>query len=83
MRKINDFLVRCALAAIYAICFVIAFMCNSILFIPFASIVIIFATLISLFCIPAAIVLSLIWVLIMIARSIVDVYVFSKIKSKS
>ena len=82
MRKITDFLIGCAFAILYAICFVVAFIYNSILFIPFASIVIILAIVIGLFCLPLAIVVLSIWILMMIARSIVDVYDFVKIYFK-
>ena len=78
MRKITEFLIGCAFAVLYAICFVVAFIYNSILFIPFASIVIILAIVIGLFCLPLAIVILSIWILMMIARSIVDVYIFDK-----
>lgn len=83
MRKITDFLIGCAFAILYAICFVVAFIYNSILFIPFASIVIILAIVIGLFCLPLAIVVLSIWILMMIARSIVDVYDFVKNYFKS
>ena len=83
MRKIADFLIGCAFVILYAICFVIAFIYNSILFIPFASIVIILAIVMGLFCLPLAIVILSIWILMMIARSIVDVYGFVKNYFKS
>ena len=78
MRKIADFLIGCAFVILYAICFVIAFIYNSILFIPFASIVIILAIVMGLFCLPLAIMILSIWVLMMIARSVVDIYDFIK-----
>ena len=83
MRKIADFLIGCAFVILYAICFVIAFIYNSILFIPFTSIVIILAIVMGLFCLPLAIVVLSIWILMMIARSIVDVYDFVKKYFKS
>ena len=83
MRKIADFLIGCAFVILYAICFVIAFIYNSILFIPFASIVIILAIVMGLFCLPLAIVILSIWILIMIVRSIVDVCGFAKKYFKS
>ena len=78
MRKITDFLIGFAFVILYAICFIAAFIYNSILFIPFASIVIILAIVMGLFCFPLAIVILSIWILMMIARSIVDVYDFVK-----
>ena len=78
MRKITDFLICCAFVILCAICFVMAFIYNSILFIPFASIVIILAIVMGLFCLPLAIMILSIWVLMMITRSIVDVYNFIK-----
>ena len=78
MRKITDFLIGCAFVISCAIYFVVAFIYNFILFIPFASIVIIPAIVIGLFCLPLAIVILSIWILMMIARSIVDVYGFAK-----
>ena len=83
MRKIADFLIGCAFVILYAICFVVAFIYNSILFIPFASIVIILAIVMGLLCLPLAIVILSIWILMMIARSIVDVYGFVKNYFKS
>ena len=83
MRKITDFLIGCVFVILYAICFVVAFIYNSILFIPFASIVIILAIVMGLFCLPLAIVVLSIWILMMIARSIVDVYGFIKNYFKS
>ena len=83
MRKIADFLIGCAFVILYAICFVIAFIYNSILFIPFASIVIILAIVMGLFCLPLAIVILSIWILMMIARSVVDIYDFIKKYFKS
>ena len=78
MRKITDFLIGCVFVILCVICFVMAFIYNSILFIPFASIVIILAIVMGLFCLPLAIVILSIWILMMIARSIVDVYGFVK-----
>ena len=78
MRKIADFFICCAFVILCAICFVVAFIYNSILFIPFASIVIILAIVMGLFCLPLAIVILSIWILMMIARSIIDVYDFDK-----
>ena len=78
MRKITDFLIGCAFVILYAICFVVTLIYNSILFIPFASIVIILAIVMGLFCLPLAIVILSIWILMMIIRSIVDVYGFIK-----
>lgn len=83
MRKITDFLIGCAFVISYAIYFVVAFIYNFILFIPFASIVIIPAIVIGLFCLPLAIVILSIWILIMIVRSIVDVCGFVKKYFKS
>lgn len=83
MRKITDFLIGCAFVILYAICFAVAFIYNSILFIPFASIVIILAIVMGVFCLPLAIVILSIWILMMIARSIVDVYGFVKNYFKS
>lgn len=82
MRKITDFLIDCTFVILCAICFVIAFIDNSILFIPFAFIVIILAIVMGLFCLPLAIVIlsiwGLFWLLMMIARYIVDVCGFVK-----
>ena len=83
MRKIADFLIGCAFVILCAICFVMAFIYNSILFIRFASIVIILAIVMGLLCLPLAIVILSIWILMMIARSIVDVYGFVKNYFKS
>lgn len=83
MRKITYFLGDCAFVILFAICFVVAFRCNSILFILFAPIVIILAIVMGLFCLPLAIVILLIWILMMIARSIVDLYDFIKKYFKS
>lgn len=78
MRKITDFLIDCTFVILCAICFVVAFIDNSILFIPFAFIVIILAIVMGLFCLPLALVILSIWGLMMIARYIVDVCGFVK-----
>ena len=83
MRKIANFLIECILKIMYVIFFSIAFICNSILFVPFAFIVIILDIIIGLLCLPIAIVFLLIFILSIIARSIVDVYNFSKKYFKS
>ena len=56
MRKIANFLIECILKIMYVIFFSIAFICNSILLVPFAFIVIIFDIIIGLLCLPIAIV---------------------------
>ena len=82
MRKILDFCGVCILGLIYAIFLSIAFTYNSILFLPLASIIIIIAIIIGLFCFPVAIAVLIIWCLVMIARSIIDVNKFRNKKSK-
>ena len=75
MRKITDLLVGCKFAVKYAINFTLAFIHNSVLFIPFAFLLLILAIMIALFCLPFAMVVLSLWVLkMMISRSIAIVY---------
>ena len=83
MRKINDFLFGCALSVVYFICFALAFCYNFVLLVPFISIVIIFAIVLGLFCLPASVLVVAVWIFAMIGRSIIDVYNFFKKRPKS
>lgn len=74
MRKITDLLVGCKFAVKYAINFALAFIHNSVLFIPFAFLLLILAIMIALFCLPFAMAVLLMWVLkMMISRSVAAV----------
>ena len=84
MRKITDFVTGCKFAVKYAFNFALAFIKNSVLFIPFVFILLILAIMIALFCLPFAMVVLSIWVLkMMIYRSIAAVYSLRKKKLKS
>lgn len=83
MRHITKFLLGCLLAIFYTILFAFAFTYNSILFLPFASIIIIVAIVLGMFCTPLAIVLVIIWIVSMIARSILDIWDYAKNLVKS
>lgn len=83
MRHITKFLLGCLLAIFYTILFVFAFTYNSILFLPFASIIIIIAIVLGMFCTPLAIILVIIWIVSMIARSVLDVWDYAKNLVKS
>ena len=84
MRKITDFVNGCKFAVKYGFNFALAFIHNSVLFIPFAFLLLILAIMIALFCLPFAMVVLSLWVLkMMISRSIAAVYNLREKRLKS
>ena len=84
MRKITDFVNGCKFVVKDDINFALAFIKHSVLFIPFAFLLLILAIMIALFCLPFAMVVLSMWVLkMMISRSIAAVCNLRKKKLKS
>ena len=83
MRHISKFLFNCLFTIFYAFIFALIFTSNSILFLPFAFVLVIIGIILGAVCTPFAIMLIIGWIMSMIANSILKAWNYAKNLVKS
>ena len=83
MRHIAKFLFNCLFTIFYAFIFALIFTSNSILFLPFAFVLVILGIILGAVCTPFAIMLIIGWIMSMIANSVLKAWNYAKNLVKS
>ena len=83
MKHIAKFLFNCLFTIFYAFIFALIFTSNSILFLPFAFVLVIIGIILGAICTPFAIMLIIGWIMSMIANSVLKAWNYAKNLVKS